>query len=225
MPPVVIRRSCVSEERPDKYTPPTEKPFIPKDFTTEETSPVPETDQEPLQKTPPKIIINYPQTGRKTLSVGSTSINVKQKKVTLPDNTSESIYAARSIKTCRSFLIYVNQPVDIRLTRHGTLLFTSSIFPEWTRVTDAPEFGNINITTTVDTVFYIAMSEDPDGVPMFTPDHRLGVTTSLGYNAADDLVSIKKIIDGVTYLREIDDPNVVDKTVDRWVEYGDWNIM
>ena len=224
MPPIIVRRSHASEERSPEYVFPAEEPFVPKEFTTEETFPVSEKDPAPLQKTPPVLIINYPQTGRKPLPVGSTSVNVKQRKATLPDGTVESIYAARSMETCRSFLMYVDQPVDIRLTRHGALLFASGIFPEWTRITDAPEFGSINITTTGDTLFYIAMSEDPNGVPMFTPDHRLGATTSLGYNAADDLVSIKKIIDGVTYLREIDDPDVLDTTVDRWVEYGEWVI-
>ena len=196
---------------------PIEEPTVPK-----EPSPEPPVNRSPLQDDPPRIIINYPQTGRKILPVGSTTINVKQKKVTLPGGDVEPIYAARPIKTCRSFLIYVDQPVDIRLTRRGTLLFGSSIFPEWTRVTDAPEFGNINITTTTDTSFYIAMAEDPDGVPEYMPDRRLSPAAYLGYNAADELVSIKKNINGTVYRRDIDDPDIADKVVTKWVEYGAW---
>lgn len=45
----------------------------------------------------------------------------------------------------------------------------------------------------------------------------------LGYNADDDLVEIKKVIDGVTMTRSIDDPDVTDTDVDRWVRYKEWN--
>jgi len=179
----------------------------------------------PPGREPPSLIINYPQTGRKILPVGTTMIDVKQTKATLPDGTEETIYATRSIETCRSLLMYADQPVNIRMTRRGTLLFESTIFPEWTRMTDAYGFANIEIETTTETAFHISLAEDPNGVPEYIPDHRLTPATSLGYNLADDLVSMKKVIDGVTYQRNITDPDVADTTVDRWVEYGSWSVV
>ena len=44
----------------------------------------------------------------------------------------------------------------------------------------------------------------------------------LGYNAADDLVEIRKVIDDVPMKRGIDDPDVTDTTVDKWVQYKEW---
>jgi len=45
---------------------------------------------------------------------------------------------------------------------------------------------------------------------------------SLGYNAADDLIQLKKIVGDKTYLRIITDPDIADNDVDRWVDYGAW---
>jgi hypothetical protein len=49
--------------------------------------------------------------------------------------------------------------------------------------------------------------------------------TELGYNVGGDLIQIKKTFLGIQWLRIITDPDVVDNTVDRWVEYGDWSII
>ena len=91
-------------------------------------------------------------------------------------------------------------------------------------MTDAHGFANIEITTTAETAFHISLAEDPDGVPEYIPDHRLTPETHLGYNLADDLVSMKKVIDGVTYQRSITDPDVADTVVARWVEYDTWSV-
>ena len=173
----------------------------------------------------PVLSINYPATGRKTLPIGTTTITIRSGEVTLPDGTTEKIYSARAVKSCRSLLIYMDQPIDIILTWKGSPILISTVFPEWTRMAKLPEFEEIDIETTQETALYITMSEDPDGVPEYTPDQRLTPATQLGYNAADDLVSIKKIISGMEYRRDIDDPDVADKTVDRWVEYGKWSIV
>ena len=45
---------------------------------------------------------------------------------------------------------------------------------------------------------------------------------SLGYNAADDLIQLKKTVGDKTYLRIITDPDIADNDVDRWVDYGTW---
>lgn len=55
-------------------------------------------------------------------------------------------------------------------------------------------------------------------------DLKLKPKTELGYNASDDLIQIKKTVDGTEYLRIITDPDVTDQKVDRWVNYGEWNV-
>lgn len=52
----------------------------------------------------------------------------------------------------------------------------------------------------------------------------LSPKTELGYNAAEDLIQIKKTFLGITWLRVIIDPDVADAVVHRWVVYGDWSI-
>jgi hypothetical protein len=121
--------------------------------------------------------------------------------------------------------MYIDQTIDIRLERDGTPHLMTTIFPEWTRMTDVLEFGIVEIDCAQETVFYIIMSEDPEGVPEYTPDHRLPSVTRLGYNVADDLVSMEKVIDGITYRRDIIDPDVVDTTVNKWVEYDEWSVV
>lgn len=45
---------------------------------------------------------------------------------------------------------------------------------------------------------------------------------SLGYNAAGDLIQLKKTVGDKTYLRIITDPDIADNVIDRWVDYGAW---
>lgn len=174
---------------------------------------------------PATLFINYPITGKRKLPVGTTKIDISTGTVFLADGTTEEMYSARPIEACRSLLMYTDQPIDIRLERDGTPHLLTTIFPEWTRMTDIMEFGVVEIDCAQETVFYIIMSEDPEGVPEYMPDHRLTPATYLGYNAADDLVSMKKIIEGVTYQRNIIDPDVADTTVDKWIEYSDWSVV
>ena len=53
----------------------------------------------------------------------------------------------------------------------------------------------------------------------------LSPKTELGYNAAGDLIRIKKTFLGITWKRVITDPDVVDNVVNKWVEYSDWSII
>lgn len=53
-------------------------------------------------------------------------------------------------------------------------------------------------------------------------NQKLTPEVHLGHNAGGDLVEMRKFIGGVTYTRLIDDPDVADKTVSKWVEYGAW---
>ena len=56
-------------------------------------------------------------------------------------------------------------------------------------------------------------------------DLTLTPVLKLGYNAADDLIRVRKIISGTTYELVITDPDVTDNIVDRWVEYAGWNVV
>ncbi|MCD6163469.1 MAG: hypothetical protein J7K40_13795 [candidate division Zixibacteria bacterium] len=47
----------------------------------------------------------------------------------------------------------------------------------------------------------------------------------LGYNVAGDLVRIRRKSAGEWYERLIDDPDVADKVVAKWVEYNAWEKM
>jgi hypothetical protein len=51
-------------------------------------------------------------------------------------------------------------------------------------------------------------------------DQKLKPKTVLGYNAAGDLLTVTKEVDGETHKRTITDPDVVDRTVVREVEYS-----
>ena len=73
------------------------------------------------------------------------------------------------------------------------------------------------------TAFHITLSEDAEGAPAVQPETTAEI--QLGYNAAGDLVSFKKVVDGVTYQRNITDPDVADTTVDRWVVHGAWSVV
>lgn len=54
-------------------------------------------------------------------------------------------------------------------------------------------------------------------------DQKLTSKVELGYNAGDDLIQIKKTVDGTEHLRTITDPDIADNIVDKWVVYGEWS--
>jgi len=172
MPTVTLKRFAPQkpQETPDGLT----------DFTrTLSDFPVPDEliARQPVRhkgrqsSSPATLFINYPRRDKTKLPVGTTKIDISTGTVFLADGTTEEMYSARPIESCRSLLMYVDQTVEIRLERDGT------------------------------------------------------PATYLRYNLADDLVSVKKVIDGITYRRNIIDPDVVDTTVDKWVEYGEWEAL
>ena len=175
-----------------------------------------------ITKDPPELVINYPRTGKRVLPAGITEIYIKQQKVRLPDGTIEEMYATRAVESCRCFALYTDRMLDIRISMGGGLLFTSSVFPAWFRKLDMLEFDIIEVECTEPTTFYIVMSEKPDGVPEHHPENWLSPKVELGYNGADDMVTIRKSVDGVTRTRLVDDPDVTDKVVAKWIEYGAW---
>lgn len=175
-----------------------------------------------VDKVPPEIVMNYPRSGKRVLPAGTTVIDIKQSNVRLPDGTIEEMYTNRRVASCRCFSLYADHMIDIRLSRRGGLLFTSSVFPAWFQKLDMLEFDMVEIECTEPTTFYIVMSEAPDGVPEHYPERWLSPCVSLGYNAADDLVEIRKVINGIMHTRLIDDPDVADKLAVKRVEYGAW---
>lgn len=53
-------------------------------------------------------------------------------------------------------------------------------------------------------------------------EQKLTPKTTLGYNASDELIQVKKLVDGTTYTRDITDPDITDYVVDREVIYGEY---
>jgi hypothetical protein len=192
---------------------------------------LPEKYRAPAQKLPPApvsaedpiaLVINYPRSGKRVLPAGITVISIKQRKVRLPDGTDEEMYASRAVDSCRCFGLYTDRMIDVRISWGGSLVLTTSIFPAWFRKLDMLEFDVVEVECTEPTTFYITMSEVPDGVPEHHPERWLSPKVELGYNAAGDMVSIRKVINGITYTRTITDPDVADAVVDKWIEYGTW---
>ena len=67
--------------------------------------------------------------------------------------------------------------------------------------------------------------ESEGGISSAVPreSSSLSPEVHLGYNAGDDLVKIRKFINGKTFDRDVDDPDIADKVVDRWIEYSEWS--
>ena len=169
------------------------------------------------------LMADYPRSGKKELPVGTTIIHIKEKKVDLPDGTREDIYMAHPVDTCRSFTISTSRQIEIRASMDGTLVYTGSLFTGSQQTHNLAEFDTVEIDTDAVTAFHITMSEDAEGAPSVQPETTAEI--QIGYNAAGDIVSLKKVVDGVTYQRDVTDPDVADTTVDRWVVYGAWAVM
>jgi len=56
-------------------------------------------------------------------------------------------------------------------------------------------------------------------------DQKLKPKTVLGYNAAGDLLTVTKYVDGETHKRTVTDPDVVDRGVVREVEYSEYGVV
>ena len=177
-------------------------------------------DTEPIE---PPLVMSYPRSGKKELPVGATIININEGKVELPDGTREDIYMAHPVETCRSFTISTSRQIEIRASMDGTLVYTGSLFTGSQQTHNLAEFDTIEIDADAVTAFHITMSEDAEGAPSVQPETDSEM--HIGYNAAGDIVSLKKVADGVTYQRSVTDPDVADTTVDRWVVYGTWAVV
>lgn len=123
---------------------------------------------ETFEVVPVPLIMNYPRTERVELPVGVTKINVKTRQVFLPDGTIGEMYAPAPIETCKSFLIYTDAEFDMRASLNGKIVYTSTVFPLWTR-SKVLEFDELEIETTAKTMFYIAMSNVMDAMASIEP--------------------------------------------------------
>lgn len=113
------------------------------------------------------MLINYPDTGRKTLPIGANHIDVKTGQVFLADGTEEKMYSAAPMEIAKSLLLYTDCSAKLELFREGTVVHTSTRFPTWSRFNE--EFDLITVTTTKHTSFYVQLSDKNDGVPTISP--------------------------------------------------------
>jgi len=169
------------------------------------------------------LMVDYPRSGKKELPTGTTIVNIKTRKVDLPDDTSEEMSMPRPVETCRSFTIFTSRQIEIRASRDGDLVYTGSLFAGSQQTHNLAEFDMIEIETDAVTGFHITLSKDGEGAPDVPPETTAEI--QVGYNAAGDMVALKKVADGVTYQRDVTDPDVADTTVDRWVVYGTWAVV
>ena len=111
------------------------------------------------------LVISYPKSGKKTLTTGTTTINIKGRVVRLADGTADDLYSPRAFRMCRSLLVYTDRTVDIRVLNGGDVVLMSSFFTGSQQLLNLGEFDSVEIEATASTQFYIAMSEDPEGAP------------------------------------------------------------
>lgn len=163
---------------------------------------------ETYEVAPVPLIMNFPRTARYELPVGVTKINVKTRMVTLPDGTTIEMYAPAPMETCKSFLIYTDAVCDIRVSLGGTIVYSSSVFPLWTR-SKVIEFDEIEIDTSYPIMFYIAMSNTEDAMASIDPitnvasrhvvstdpttDFILGLAALVGTDEANIPIAVSKI--------------------------------
>ena len=111
------------------------------------------------------LLVSYPKTGKKTLTAGITTINIRGRQVRLADGTVDDLYSPRSFQKCRSLLVYTDREVDVRVLNGGDVVLMSSFFTGSQQLLHLGEFDSVEIETTASTQIYIAMSEDPEGAP------------------------------------------------------------
>jgi len=124
---------------------------------------------ETFEVTPVPLIMNFPRLGRYTLPAGITKIDVKTGQVTIPGVSAPvEMYSAARMDTCKSFLIFTDAQIELRAYLAGALVYTSSVFPLWTR-SKLIEFDYIEISTDYSVSFYIAMSNVADAMASIDP--------------------------------------------------------
>jgi len=110
------------------------------------------------------VVLSYPKEGQKDLPVGKTIIDIISGQVFLPDATEDIIYSPFKVNLAGSLLLYTDATIKVELYKEGAVRHTTSMFPLWSRFKEL-EFDRVEITTTKKTIFYMAVSNIPDGVP------------------------------------------------------------
>lgn len=111
------------------------------------------------------LLVSYPKSGKKTLTTGTTIINIKGRVVRLADGATDDLYSPRAFRMCRSLLVSTDRKVDVRVLHGGDVVLMSSFFTGSQQLLNLGEFDSVEIEATTNTQFYVAMSEDPNGAP------------------------------------------------------------
>lgn len=111
------------------------------------------------------LLVSYPKSGKKTLTTGTTVINIKGRQVRFADGTTDDLYSPRAFRMCRSLLVFTDHTIDVRVLNGGDVVLMSSFFTGSQQLLNMGEFDSVEVEATADTQFYIAMSEDPEGAP------------------------------------------------------------
>ena len=106
--------------------------------------------------------VSYPDSGRTTIGIGVTKINIRSGQIIHTDGSKDVLYGSSNMNTARSFIMYTDCSVDVVLSLKGTIVQRTTCFPSWNRF--KPEFDLIEITATKHTSFYIQLSANRDGV-------------------------------------------------------------
>ena len=109
------------------------------------------------------MLISYPTTGRKTLQEGTTKINIKSKQIIFPDGTEDTFYSAKELVEAKSYLIYVNEQVDVTFYLKGAVVYKGTQFPTLDRANLT--FDLIEIIASTSTVqLVLKLSDEVNGV-------------------------------------------------------------
>ena len=118
--------------------------------------------RKPVEEGVVQTTVSYPDSGRTTIGIGVTKINIRAGHIIHTDGSQGVLYGSSKMNTARSVIMYTDCSVDVALSLKGTIVQRTTCFPSWNRF--KPEFDLIEITATKHTSFYIQLSGNRDGV-------------------------------------------------------------
>lgn len=178
---------------------------------------------ESLYNTP--FFFTYPPDGEtQRFPVGRNLVDFYTGNVDFADGTEDTLYSSLQsrgydyintiyIKTNKKVVISADENKNLHTVPENKYWYESGL-----------KLQRLYIETTEDTEIYIYASTLYFVVDEFdTPESTfLTPQVKLGYNASDDLIKIRKVINNKTYERTVTDPDISDNVVDRWVTYGEY---
>ena len=123
------------------------------------------------------LLANYPRSGRKSVGIGTVTVNTRSGEVTVP-NEDVGNMSSPIPSICQSLLIYCNREIDLELKAGGVTTLSTSIFASWMRFADVT-FDEMNIDTSVATKIYIILSNSKNGVPTMDRLIQKGIDENL----------------------------------------------